>query len=130
MAHSRWEGIKRAREPQLAAYREAVRLGCPGENQALRTGWYGGGYHRRRWWWNPPWQWTRPWLPRAIRASDEYCNSTFLAILPAFLGGVVIRYRRGPLRVKPCDACILESDHHRLCLFCGDLWCPSLFPEE
>ena len=137
--HSFWDDLnQRRRDPEFREGYEreslrfqAMQLGCPGENQALRTGWYGGGYHRTRWWWNPPWKVTRPWLPRAgfYPHGDEHCNDTLLIVLP-MLGDVVIRYRRGPIRTKPCDTRILDAPHHHLCKVCGDLWCPSLFPEE
>lgn len=65
------------------------------------------GFHAERWWYEYPWTWTRPWLPRYGWGSDEYCNPTWYGILP-LLGGVVIRYKRGPVRTDAdgrCEIC-------------------------
>jgi hypothetical protein len=65
------------------------------------------GYHADRWWYHYPWTWTRPWLPRFGWGCDEYCNPTWYLIGP-FLGGIVVRYRRGPVRRfedGPCEMC-------------------------
>lgn len=54
----------------------------------------------RRWWYWPPTQLTRPWLPRAMRASDEYATPTLLVIIP-LAGALIIRTGRRPFR--GCD---------------------------
>jgi hypothetical protein len=128
MTHSRWEDVKR----EIREYHAALVAGCSGRNASRLTGWHGGAYHRTRWWWSPPWKVTRPWLPRWIlyrEGGDEWCNPTILIVLP-LMGDVVIRYKRGPLRTKPCDACILESDDHRVCRYCGTIGCPSVVNED
>lgn len=126
--HSKWEDVKR----EIRAYHAALAAGCPGKGAVRLTGWQPDHtYHRPRWWWSPPWKVTRPWLPRFARYEhgDEWCNPTALIVLP-MLGDVVIRYKDGPLREKPCDACILENPDHRVCPHCGMLDCPSLPAEE
>ena len=124
MPHSRWEDVNR----EINAYHAALAAGCPGRGASTLTGWQSdGSYHRKRWWWSPPWKVTRPWLPRVALYphGDEWCNGTFAVVLP-LLGDVIVRYRRGPLREKPCDACILEASDHRVCPYCRTLYCPSL----
>ena len=64
------------------------------------------GYHRARWWYNYPWRWTRPYLPRYGWGSDEYCNPTIYLIGP-LIGGVVIRYKRGPIRTDDDGRCAI-----------------------
>lgn len=65
------------------------------------------GYHTERWWYHYPWTWTRPWLPRCGWGSDEFCNPT-IYLTGLLLGGVVIRYKRGPIRTETdgnCELC-------------------------
>jgi hypothetical protein len=70
------------------------------------------GYHADRWWYHYPWKWTRPWLPRYGWGSDEYCNPTWYGIAP-LLGGIVIRFKPGPIRTEAdgrCELCQAFED--------------------
>ena len=62
-----------------------------------------GGIYCRRWQWWYPWGVTRPWLPRAFRGGDEWCNDSVALVLPP-LGGICVFWRPGPLRAMPCPA--------------------------
>lgn len=53
-------------------------------------------------WW-APWSLTRPWLPRAWRGGDEWCNPAVSLVVPPL--GAVHWFWRGRTRVMPCAEC-------------------------
>jgi hypothetical protein len=76
-----------------------------------------GEVYRPRWQYHAPWTLTRPWLPRAGTGSDEFCNDSVYAVLPFFLGMIVVFWRPGQLRVAedgPCEACLWEKEYDRM----------------
>jgi hypothetical protein len=57
---------------------------------------------RLMWW--PPTTLTCWWKPTIFKGEDEFCNPSIAAIIPPF-GALILFWRPGPLRTRPCTEC-------------------------